>query len=120
MDGESVLLVKETRTDGPDFWTLPGGGLHRSESPKDGLEREIAEELGGGVAVDRVVARCSYRHTTRPDTVSVYTVYGGSVRGNLEPNPAEGIVDYIWTTPPVPDDTLRPFRNLIRNHLFSE
>lgn len=117
MDGERVLLVKETRTDGPDFWTLPGGGLHRSESPMAGLEREIAEELGGSVDVDRVIGQCSYHHTSRPDTVSVYTVYGGTVRGDIQPNSAEGVVDYRWTVPPVPEDTLRPFRNVIRQHV---
>jgi ADP-ribose pyrophosphatase YjhB (NUDIX family) len=38
-----VLLVLHTY--GPRVWELPGGGLHRRESPRDGVRREIREEL---------------------------------------------------------------------------
>lgn len=119
-EGDRVLMVEETRTEGPNFWTIPGGGLRPSESPRAGLEREVAEELGGDVDVDRAVGRCAYRHTSRPDTVSVYTVYRGTVNGAIRPNPTEGVVDYAWTTPPVPEDTLWPFRRVIRQHADTE
>lgn len=38
-----LLLVKET---GRDWWDIPGGGLDHGESIKDGLARELHEEVG--------------------------------------------------------------------------
>ena len=42
--GGRVLLVRHTY--GPRRWEIPGGGLHRNETPIDGVRREIREELG--------------------------------------------------------------------------
>ena len=42
--GEKVLLTKGWINDGK--WALPGGGLNKNESPKDGALREIEEETG--------------------------------------------------------------------------
>jgi ADP-ribose pyrophosphatase YjhB (NUDIX family) len=38
-----------------DVWNLPGGGLERSETPWAGVIREVYEETGLFVAVDRLV-----------------------------------------------------------------
>lgn len=38
-----ILLVKET---GRDWWDIPGGGLDHGESIKEGLARELLEEVG--------------------------------------------------------------------------
>jgi len=39
-----------------DLWNLPGGGLERDESPWDAVVREIAEETGLIVAVERLIS----------------------------------------------------------------
>lgn len=47
-----VLMVRERgegpggRHDGPEYWTLPGGGLEDGEDPLDAVRREVAEETG--------------------------------------------------------------------------
>ena len=43
-DGGRVLLVRHTY--GEREWDLPGGGLHRDESPLSAAKREMEEELG--------------------------------------------------------------------------
>lgn len=47
-----LLLVKERS----DKWDLPGGGLSHDESPQEGIQRELHEEIGvSDVAVGRPV-----------------------------------------------------------------
>jgi 8-oxo-dGTP pyrophosphatase MutT (NUDIX family) len=43
-DGPRVLLVRHTY--GPARWELPGGTVHRAETPLTAARREMREELG--------------------------------------------------------------------------
>lgn len=49
-DKTKVLLVK--RKDIP-VWVLPGGGIEPSESPEEAVKREVKEETGLDVEIDR-------------------------------------------------------------------
>lgn len=40
---DEVLLVRDWL--GSQRWNMPGGGVHRGEKPKNGLVRELQEEL---------------------------------------------------------------------------
>jgi len=112
--GDGVLLVKERRDDGSTFWTLPGGGVEGDESPAECLRRELGEELQCRCVPGKPVAACAYRHTSRPGTVSVYTVVAGELVTEPTPNPREGVVDCAWGDPgDLPPGTLRPFRRLL-------
>ena len=53
-DGRILLCrVAPGYWSGAGEWTLPGGGLHFGESPRDGAIRELAEETGlSGEIVD--------------------------------------------------------------------
>lgn len=51
-DRSSVLLI--LRRDVP-VWVLPGGGIDPGESPEDASVREILEETGLSVKIDRLV-----------------------------------------------------------------
>lgn len=52
LDRSSVLLIK--RRDVP-VWVLPGGGIDAPETPENAVIREILEETGFTVKVDRLV-----------------------------------------------------------------
>lgn len=117
---DGALLVRERRSDGSTFWTLPGGGIRYAETLREGLRREVAEELGCGVTIDEPVATCAYQHVSIPDTVTVYTVYSGSIDGDARPNPAEGIVDSCFFGQSVPDGTLAPFRRVVEANLRAD
>jgi len=51
-DGEKILLVQES--DGR--WTLPGGWCELNQSPAEGIAKEVFEEAGLKVSVDKLVA----------------------------------------------------------------
>lgn len=51
-DGE-VLCVR--RNYPPDEWTTPGGQLKEHEAPEDGLLREVLEETGYRVVIERLL-----------------------------------------------------------------
>jgi 8-oxo-dGTP diphosphatase len=66
-------------------WELPGGHLEPGELPEEGLIREVHEETGHDVAIERRVG--TYVRTGfRPYTASVFTcrVTGGTLRPSAE------------------------------------
>ncbi len=52
-----ILLVK--RNYGPKNWTTPGGRLEAGESPPQALEREVQEETGYQIEVNRLIGAYS-------------------------------------------------------------
>src|SRR6056297_3524037 len=70
-----ILLVKERHADGSPFWTFPGGGVDGEESAVDGLQRELEEELRTTAHVRDPITAFVYKHRSKPNTVSRYTVF---------------------------------------------
>ncbi len=67
---DRVVLVRNPR----DEWELPGGKLERDETPERCVAREIAEELGLDVRVDRLADVWVYRIV--PGTDALVVAYG--------------------------------------------
>lgn len=63
-----------------DAWNLPGGGLEQEELPTEGVVREVREETGLEVEVDRLVG--IYGKIGRNELVFAYLchVTGGSIK----------------------------------------
>lgn len=61
-DGQ-VLLARLSPSDPaePSRWTMPGGGLDHGEDPLDAVVREVEEETGFRVRVERLLGIDSYR-----------------------------------------------------------
>lgn len=119
-DGRRVLLIREQRHDGSTFWTLPGGGIDPGEPLTVGLRREIDEELRCGCTIGRLIATCTYRHTTLSATSTSYAVFNGGLCSPPSPNPREGITDWAWFVPgDLPASLLEPFRRVVSG-LLSE
>ena len=56
-DDGRVLCVKQNYP--PHEWTLPGGRVEPNESPLAALHREIMEETGCRIAIERHVGTCA-------------------------------------------------------------
>jgi ADP-ribose pyrophosphatase YjhB (NUDIX family) len=54
----AVLLVQYPKSNGKSSgkWDLPGGRLNVGEQPSAGLEREVFEEVGAKIEVNRVIS----------------------------------------------------------------
>jgi 8-oxo-dGTP pyrophosphatase MutT (NUDIX family) len=76
--GGKVILVRNER----DEWELPGGKLELSESPKECLAREIAEELQ--LAVEPETILDSWTYTMASDVHVLIVTYGCSESSQAE------------------------------------
>jgi 8-oxo-dGTP diphosphatase len=77
-----VLLVKRTS---PCAWELPGGNVDPGEPPEDAAVREVGEETGLDVRVDRLLGwyeRTGFRPHRSP--VFVCAPVGGTLQPNQE------------------------------------
>ncbi|MEE2673430.1 MAG: NUDIX hydrolase [Myxococcota bacterium] len=100
-DGDQVLLAVRNDIRG---WELPGGQVDEAESLEQALVREIGEETGLLVAVDRHVG--AYRRTGfRPHVAHVFVCHrvGGELRTSRESRALS------WFHPLLLPDTLFPW-----------
>ena len=81
-----VLIVKHSYR--RVSWSLPGGFLKAKEHPKKGLEREIFEETGFKVRVDRLIKT---QHDN--DTAKIDLCYAGKFKNGVFTKSAE-VVNY--------------------------
>jgi len=54
-DGQILLARYVTQDRGARYWTLPGGGVEHGEDPADAVRREVEEETGYQVRLDRLL-----------------------------------------------------------------
>ncbi|WP_277555879.1 NUDIX hydrolase [Halobaculum limi] len=65
----SVLVIRRASDDG---WELPGGRIHRNESVRDCLVREIDEETGLDVSVHGPVEATAWQNRSGHGRFAVY------------------------------------------------
>ena len=53
--GERVLLIKRARQPSQGLWSVPGGAIELGETIRDAVKRELREECGIEIEVDRVI-----------------------------------------------------------------
>lgn len=54
-DGERILLVKASRGFTKGMWNIPGGFVTYAETPEEGMTREMEEETGLRVRLERLL-----------------------------------------------------------------
>jgi len=76
------------------MWEFPGGKLDGDESPRDGLRREILEELGLEIAVGDILETAYYRYEWGPVLILAFDCrpLAGEIR-NLQ------VAEHRWVAP---------------------
>jgi 8-oxo-dGTP pyrophosphatase MutT (NUDIX family) len=82
--GDQILLVKQWIGDGR--WQLPGGGLHKGESPVVGAVRELREETGITLTKDELtlLGEAVYRSRGLTSTMHVFKTHVDSADVRLQ------------------------------------
>jgi ADP-ribose pyrophosphatase YjhB (NUDIX family) len=65
-------------------WGLPGGGLEYGESPECGIQREVWEETGYEVDVEKLLSAESSKDFHHVSLIYLCKITGGSFLPNLE------------------------------------
>jgi nucleoside triphosphatase len=106
-EGE-YLLVRMPLDRGvfPGQWALSGGGLEPGETIDEGLRREIREELGEGLQIEKITPwtfRDDIRTKTYPDgsTEQIYMIYliFECLAGNRAVSINEEFDSHAWVKP---------------------
>ena len=85
VDAQGRVLIAQ-RPAGKELagrWEFPGGKLHANERPRDGLERELAEELGVEVLGAESLLRYPHEYPDKLVWLDLWlvTAWRGEVRG---------------------------------------
>ena len=106
-DSSRVLLCHRTDR---DMWNLPGGRVETNESPWDAVIREVTEEVGLVVRVERLLG--VYAVPTRASLVLNFLCVpiGGSIRLSDEADAIEW-----FGIPDIPSNTLPRHRDRVRD-----
>jgi 8-oxo-dGTP pyrophosphatase MutT (NUDIX family) len=102
VDGTGRVLL--ALRDRPPIWNLPGGGVEPGEAPWDAAVREVAEEVGLAVTVDRLTG--VYHRPPGGDPVLVFRC---TVRSGTPATSAEA-VRVGWFAPDALPAAINPYQ----------
>ena len=83
VDGQKVLAAKRPiHKDQGGLWEFPGGKLHDNETPTEGIQREILEELGVDIEVIGQQRSIIHRYPTK--NIELIPLLAKIVGGNMQ------------------------------------
>lgn len=103
-NGKVLLAHRFPHVHLPDLWEFPGGKLEDGETPEACAIREVREELGIEIAVDRLLLRRPYDYADRK--VDLWFFAARRLRGSPRPIHCS---EFVWVAPedvasyPLPD-----------------
>jgi len=94
------LLIRAKNFDGDDLWQLPKGTIEKGEKPEDAAIREIQEETGANVVIDKKIEEAEYFYKREHELFKkrVYYFLMHYLDGEIRPQPPEN-EEVKWFTP---------------------
>jgi 8-oxo-dGTP diphosphatase len=94
-DGCFLAVQRSAQMDHPLKWEFPGGKIEPGESPEDCLKREIREELGMNVSIEKPLPPLTHAYATFSITLYPFRCHIHSGELILHEHRA-----FQWLTPP--------------------
>ena len=87
LDEENNVLICHRRDH--DLWNLPGGGLEKGETVENAIIREVAEETGLEVVIDRITGVYSKKDKNEVVFSFLCKIISGNIKLNDEADQIE-------------------------------
>lgn len=81
---DEVLMVQRAKEPLFGYWCLPGGFLEYEESPQEGVIRELKEELGTEVSINKLIN--IYQIDNDPRGIHLDIIFSGNTEDEIKPN----------------------------------
>ena len=99
------------------WWNLPGGGLELDETVEQGLEREVREEIGNAVEIERLVG--VYSKPRKREIVLTFLCHLPA--GSAEPGTSDEVSEVGWFAPDaLPSQLLPKHRQRLEDALLGQ
>ncbi|OCQ22847.1 hypothetical protein A7985_02505 [Pseudoalteromonas luteoviolacea] len=96
VENEKLLMVNHKREGRYDFWVAPGGGVKGTESLEEAVVREVKEETGLNVSVNKLMY---VEEMYNPEERSIKFWYHCElINGELDCSANEAVAEYIVGT----------------------
>lgn len=93
---ENILIVKNRKGDS-FYWSLPGGAVEGEETLEQAVIREVKEETGFDIAVDKLHSIREVLFEERGHHALIITFYAKIIDGEININdPDNDIVEVRW------------------------
>ncbi len=116
-DGNKNILLVKTTYQRIHPWGLPGGGLEYGEHPEEAVVREVWEETGLRVSIERLLLVNSWL----PDRVGLYylcRIIGGTFHPSDEVSESDYFsIDSLPDTRPLDVDIIKRLYTLVEHEL---
>lgn len=90
-----LLLVKRAIEPHKGKWDIPGGFLELGEHPEDGVKREMKEELGIDIAINKFIGVVMDRYGDNDNAWTLNIFYEAHIASGV-PTPASDVSEFKW------------------------